>query len=88
MMDIMDKNKRLALVAKYLEVETTTHEEALLAAYYVANEADEDERAVAQMLRIERADAPWLSDESAEEFDRLVAQAKATPRRPSMHRML
>ncbi len=88
MMDIMDKNTRLALVAKYLEAETTVHEETLLAAYYAANEADEDERAVAQMLRIERADAPWLTDEGAEEFDRLVAQAKAAPRKPAMHRTL
>ncbi|MBQ7968151.1 MAG: hypothetical protein IJ290_09635, partial [Bacteroidaceae bacterium] len=61
MMDIKDKDTRMALVARYLETETTVAEEALLAAYYAANEAEEDERAIAQMIRMEHAGAALLS---------------------------
>ena len=79
MMDIQDKDTRMALVAKYLEAETTVAEEALLAAYYAANEAEEDERAIAQMIRMEHAGAALLSKEGAEEFDRIVSQTKSKP---------
>ena len=76
MMDIQDKDTRMALVARYLEAETTVAEEALLAAYYAANEAEEDERAIAQMIRMEHAGAALLFKEGAEEFDRIVSQTK------------
>ena len=79
MMDIKDKDTRMALVARYLEAETTVAEEALLAAYYAANEAEEDERAIAQMIRMEHAGAALLSKEGAEEFDRIVSQTKSKP---------
>lgn len=79
MMDIKDKDTRMALVARYLEAETTVAEEALLAAYYAANEADEDERAIAQMIRMEHAGEALLSKEGAEEFDRIVSQTKSKP---------
>ena len=82
-MDIKDKDTRMALVAKYLEAETTVAEEALLAAYYTANEAEEDERAIAQMIRIEHANETLLSKEGAEEFDRIVSQTK--PKQPNPH---
>ena len=78
-MDIKDKDTRMALVARYLEAETTVAEEALLAAYYAANEAEEDERAIAQMIRMEHAGAALLSKEGAEEFDRIVSQTKSKP---------
>ncbi len=76
-MDIKDKDTRMALVARYLEAETTVAEEALLAAYYAANEAEEDERAIAQMIRMEHAGEALLSKEGAEEFDRIVSQTKS-----------
>ena len=69
----------MALVARYLEAETTVAEEALLAAYYAANEAEEDERAIGQMIRMEHAGAALLSKEGAEEFDRIVSQTKSKP---------
>ena len=88
MMDIQDKDTRMALVARYLEAETTVAEEALLAAYYAANEAEEDERAIAQMIRMEHAGAGLLSKEGAEEFDRIVSQAKSMQPKPYIRRMV
>lgn len=87
MMDIKDKDTRMALVARYLEAETTVAEEALLAAYYAANEADEDERAIAQMIRMEHAGEALLSKEGAEEFDRIVGQTKPKQPKPHIRRM-
>ena len=86
-MDIKDKDTRMALVARYLEADTTVAEEALLAAYYAANEAEEDERAIAQMIRMEHAGAALLSKEGAEEFDRIVSQTKPKQSRPIIRRM-
>ena len=88
MMDIKDKDTRMALVARYLEAETTVAEEALLAAYYAANEAEEDERAIAQMIRMEHANEALLSKEGAEEFDRIVSQAKSKQPKPRIRRMV
>ena len=87
MMDIKDKDTRLALVARYLEADTTVAEEALLAAYYAANEAEEDERAIAQMIRMEHANEALLSKEGAEEFDRIVSQTKPKQSRPIIRRI-
>lgn len=86
-MDIQDKDTRMALVARYLEAETTLAEEALLAAYYAANEAEEDERAIAQMIRMEHANEALLSKEGAEEFDRIVNQTKPKQQKPHIRRM-
>ena len=87
MMDIKDKDTRMALVARYLEADTTVAEEALLAAYYAANEAEEDERAIAQMIRMEHANEALLSKEGAEEFDRIVSQTKPKQSRPIIRRI-
>ena len=87
MMDIKDKDTRMALVAKYLEADTTVAEEALLAAYYAANEAEEDERAIAQMIRMEHANEALLSKEGAEEFDRIMSQTKPKQSRPIIRRI-
>ena len=87
MMDIKDKDTRMALVARYLEADTTVAEEALLAAYYAANEAEEDERAIAQMIRMEHANEALLSKEGAEEFDCIMSQTKPKQSRPIIRRM-
>ena len=86
-MDIKDKDTRLALVARYLEADTTVAEEALLAAYYAENEPEEDECAIAQMIRMEHANEALLSKEGAEEFDRIVSQTKPKQSRPIIRRM-
>ncbi len=79
MIDIKDKDVRMVLVAKYLEAETTVAEETLLAAYYAANEPEEEERAIALMIQMEHANETLLSEKSAEEFDRIVSQTKPKP---------
>ena len=87
MINIKDKEIRLQLIAKYLEAETTVAEEAMLHAYYMENKADEDEQAIARMICMEHADADLLSDEGAEEFDRIVSQTKPKQSRPIIRRM-
>ena len=84
MINIKDKEARLQLITKYLEAETTIAEEAMLHTYYMENKADEDEQAIAQMICMEHADADLLSAEGAEEFDRIVSETKAKPRKATI----
>ena len=86
-MDIDKKEIRLALVEKYLDAETTLREEKLLADYYARHEAEEDERAVAEMIRMERCDAPLLSDEGEAEFDRINEALERKRRRTIIPRL-
>lgn len=87
MINIKDKEIRLQLIAKYLEAETTIAEEAMLHAYYMENKADEDEQAIARMICMEHADADLLSDEGAEEFDRIVSENQAKPRKATIRNL-
>ena len=84
MINIKDKEARLQLITKYLEAETTIAEEAMLHTYYMENKADEDEQAIARMICMEHADADLLSAEGAEEFDRIVSETKAKPRKATI----
>lgn len=88
MKDINDKDYRTALIARYLEADTTVVEEALLAGYYAANKADDDETAVAGMIMMEHADAPLLSREGAKEYERIINMAPARPQRKKLYRLL
>ena len=87
MTNIKDKETRLQLMAKYLEAETTIAEEALLHAYYTENKPEVDEQAFARMICMEHADADLLSDEGAEEYDRIVSQTKPKQSRPIIRRI-
>lgn len=87
MIDIKDKDVRMVLVAKYLEAETTVAEETLLAAYYAANEPEEEERAIALMIQMEHANETLLSEKSAEEFDRIVSQTRLKQTKPYFRRL-
>ena len=87
MINIKDKEARLQLIAKYLEAETTVVEEAMLHAYYMENKAEEDEQAIARMICMEHADADLLSDEGAEEFDRIVSENQAKPRKATIRNL-
>ena len=87
MINIKDKEIRLQLIAKYLDAETTIAEEAMLHAYYMENKADEDEQAIARMICMEHADADLLSDEGAEEFDRIVSENQAKPRKATIRNL-
>ena len=87
MTNVMDKEVRLQLIAKYLEAETTVAEEAMLHAYYTEHKAEEDEQAIARMICMEHADADLLSDEGAEVFDRIVSQTNPKQSRPIIRRI-
>ena len=87
MTNVMDKEVRLQLIAKYLEAEATVAEEAMLHAYYTEHKAEEDEQAIARMICMEHADANVLSDEGAEEFDRIVSENQAKPRRGNVRNL-
>ena len=87
MTNVMDKEVRLQLIAKYLEAETTVAEEAMLHAYYTEHKAEEEEQAIARMICMEHADADLLSDEGAEEFDRIVSENQVKPRRGNVRNL-
>ena len=87
MTNIKDKETRLQLIAKYLEAETTIAEEALLHAYYTEHKPEEDEQAFARMICMEHADADLLSDEGAEEYDRIVSENQAKPRKATIRNL-
>ncbi|MBE6281503.1 MAG: hypothetical protein E7095_05540 [Bacteroides sp.] len=78
MKDVMNKEIRKELISGYLNAETSSDEENLLAYYYACNKVDEDETAIAQMILLERCNVPLLSNEGIEEFDRIIREAKHT----------
>ncbi|MBQ6964481.1 MAG: hypothetical protein IJP82_02165 [Bacteroidaceae bacterium] len=77
MKDLNDKAVRQQLIERYLDADTTTDEEKALADFYRENDGtySADEEAVRQLvLAIPRTDSGFtLSDEKAEEFDRIMA---------------
>ena len=81
-MDINNKEIRKTLIAKYLDAETSLAEERMLVDYYLGNkDVDEDEQAIAQMIRMENFQASLLSDEGVEEYDRIVSKTKQESKR-------
>lgn len=74
----MDKETRKALLAKYLEAETTVDEEARLREWFATHPADEDEREVALLIGLSAPCGHCLpeSDEAVEAFDRMMAEAE------------
>ena len=84
-MDIKDKEFRKKLIDKYLEAETSIAEEKMLTDYYLENETvDEDEQAIARMIRMDNVNAALLSDEGAEEYDRIVKETSPKIKRTSV----
>ena len=79
-MNLKDKNIRIALAEKYLAAETSVKEEIELAAYYSSHRPDEDEKVFAAMLFAISGDY-LLSDEGADEFDRIAASGATRPKR-------
>lgn len=78
MIDINNKEVRKKLIVKYLDAETSLTEEKILVDYYFENnEVDEDERAIAEMIRMENIHASLLSDKGIEEFDKIANEVKS-----------
>ena len=79
-MNLKDKNIRIALAEKYLAAETSVKEEIELAAYYSSHRPDDDEKVFAAMLSATSGDY-LLSDEGADEFDKIAASGATRPKR-------
>ena len=73
-----DRSFRCSMMEKYLNAETSVEQERAMAAYYVFNAPDEDEREFAMLLRISLS-GNILSEETADEFDRLVCMPSDRP---------
>lgn len=74
-MDIRNKEIRKELIVRYLDAETSLSEEKLLVGYYLENEVvDEDEQAIARMIWMDNVNTALLSDEGADEYDRIVKE--------------
>jgi len=73
--DLADKNKRKALIERYLKAETTPAEEQRLRDWFVRHQAEADEREIALLVGLAAPCASCLPelDETEAEFDRLVA---------------
>lgn len=88
-MDIKNKEIRRKLISRYLEAETSPTEERMLMDYYERNHhIDDDEQAFAQMIRMEKMNVSFLSDEGAEEFERIVGKEKQKTRRMPLRWMV
>lgn len=71
-MNIEDKEYRKALIERYLNAETTPHEERRLRTYYgEAAEIDADEKAIARLMNISAPSAEAYSQTKVDEYDRL-----------------
>ena len=79
----MDKDTRKALLAKYLEAETTLREEAMLREWYAEHPAEEDELELAQLIAMSAPghDSLAESDEAVAAFDRMVAEGERPRKR-------
>lgn len=76
--DLADKNKRKALIERYLEAETTPAEEQRLRDWFARHQAEADEREIALLVGLAAPCASCLPelDETEAEFDRLVAAGR------------
>lgn len=80
-MDVNNKEIRRALIERYLNAESSIAEEKMLVDYYLSNkEVDEEEQAVAKMIRVEKSYAFLLSDAGAQEYERIVKEHKRKPK--------
>ena len=82
MTDLNDKTKRLELVHRYLNAETTLEEERLLLDYYtqamnVLTPEEENVRIIIISTRLNTSDVE-LSDEKEAEFDKIMMDEKST----------
>ena len=74
-MNIEDKKYRKEIIDKYLDANTTLTEEKILTDYFLTNHnIDEDELAIAQMIRMEHI--PQLSNEGVEIYDKIIKEQK------------
>ena len=80
MINLNDTNTRMQLVSRYLNAETTLEEEQLLRQYYAQTDdvlsPEESEVRQLMLFSASLAGEYELSEEKADEFDRLMAQRR------------
>lgn len=76
MIDITNKQTRKELINRYIYAETSIYEERILTEYFLSHNADEDEIAIAQMLKMESLNSNMLSDKGVAEYDSITKKSK------------
>lgn len=71
---LTDNSKRKQLIERYLDAETNTAEEMLLAEYFATHRAEADEEAAARLVLAEHPEALLLAGER--EFERAAATSE------------
>lgn len=70
MINLNDKQERLALIERYLEADTTIREEQMLAEYYASHQPDADEEQIASLIKHTHPNASDMIDTA--DFDRNI----------------
>lgn len=81
MMNLNDKNTRRHLVQKYLDAETSSREEKMLADYYAANGIDADEREIAALILSSSAGLDSILDEGNRAFENILSAENTRAKR-------
>lgn len=74
MINLNDKQERLALIERYLEADTTVLEERMLAEYYATHQPDADEEPISDLIKMTHPSASDMIDTA--DFDRITARRK------------
>lgn len=82
MITVEDKQTRMALAQRYMDADTSIHEELMLARYYASHPiVDSDEELVASLIRIAHSEADPYAALDSSEFDSIVSNYKQPARK-------
>ena len=85
MITVEDKQTRMALAQRYMDADTSIHEELMLARYYTSHPiVDSDEEQIASLIRIVHSDTDPLLQLDSSEFDRIVSEHRQPARKSSI----
>lgn len=74
MINLNDKQERLALIERYLEADTTVQEERMLVEYYASHQPDADEEQISAVIKMSHPSSSDIIDTA--DFDRITARRK------------
>lgn len=75
MITVEDKQTRMALAQRYMDADTSIHEELMLARYYASHPiVDSDEEQIASLIRIVHSETDAMLQLDSSEFDRIVSK--------------
>lgn len=82
MITVEDKQTRMALAQRYMDADTSIHEELMLARYYASHPiVDSDEEQIASLIRIVYSETDAMLQLDSSEFDRIVSEHKQSARK-------